>query len=127
MIKKNNLKIKTDDTCFKCSDICTFLVYVPFYAPLRADKQEQNYFSLNWFCFSEKRLSKTFDSFHARCRSFLPDQRRSIIMKSVFPLTMLAIMAVMIRSVTSRDMSSHRSYRGELLFWVFFFAQCPCR
>ncbi|XP_073249440.1 uncharacterized protein [Porites lutea] len=32
-------------------------------------------------------------------------------MKSVFPLPMLAITAVMITSVTSRDMSSHRSYR----------------
>ena len=41
-------------------------------------------------------------------------------MKSVFPLTMLAIMAVMIASVTSRDMSSHRSYRGELLFYSIF-------
>lgn len=45
---------------------------------------------------------------------------QSIIMKSVFPLTMLAIMAVMITSVTSRDMSSHRSYRGELLFCSIF-------
>ena len=41
-------------------------------------------------------------------------------MKSVFPLTMLAIMAVMITSVMSRDMSSHRSYRGELLFCSIF-------
>ena len=45
---------------------------------------------------------------------------QSIIMKSVFPLTMLAIMAVMITSVTPRDMSSHRSYRGELLFCSIF-------
>ena len=41
-------------------------------------------------------------------------------MKSVFPLTILAIVAVMITSVMSRDMSSHRSYRGELLFCSIF-------
>ena len=57
--KKTTKQLKmTTPVSIYSSDLYTFLVYVPFYAPLCADRPEQNYFSLNWFCFSEIQLKQ---------------------------------------------------------------------